>query len=209
MTFSKKLLSTGVALIALPILASCAQETAQAPADAPTTQVSPGTTGPDVAVSPSGTTGGATSGTSSTANSDVVSVVANDPSLSTLATAITAAGLGENLKGSGPYTIFAPSDQAFAALPAEARQELLLPENRDELRQLLSYHVVSGNLTSDQLRSGQVQSLEGEPLNVSVDQANAQVRVNNATVSQADIPASNGVIHVVDQVILPPNVSLK
>jgi uncharacterized surface protein with fasciclin (FAS1) repeats len=202
MAINQKLLSAGIALIVLPILASCAQETAQTPAEAPVAQTSPDvTTAPSTEISP-------IPSTTATTATDVVSVVANDPSLSTLKTAITATGLGEELKGAGPYTIFAPSDQAFAALPESTRQELLLPENRDELRQLLSYHVVAGELTSDQLSSGPVQSLEGEPLNVSVNQPDAQVRVNNATVSQADIPASNGVIHVVDQVILPPNLSL-
>lgn len=204
MMFTKKMFATGIAVIALPILASCAQETAQAPAEAPSAQVSPGVASPNVVTPPDSTAGT----TGSTTTNDLVSVVANDPSLNTLETAITATGLGEDLKRSGPYTLFAPSDQAFAALPAETRQELLLPENRDELRQLLTYHVVAGDLTSDQLQSGPVQSLEGEPLNVSVDQPNAQVRINNATVSQADIPASNGVVHVVDQVILPPNLSL-
>lgn len=201
---SKKFIGMGAALMILPILAACEQHTAEAPVESPATQVSPGVTAsPGVAASPT------ESPVTTASNSDVVSVVANDPSLSTLATAITATGLASNLQSGGPYTIFAPSDQAFAALPEAARQELLLPENRDELRQLLSYHVVQGQLTSDQLRSGQVQSLEGTPLNISVnEQPSTQVQVNNATVSRPDILATNGVIHVVDQVILPSNVSL-
>jgi uncharacterized surface protein with fasciclin (FAS1) repeats len=196
--FNQTCLRAGIALIALPIVAACAPETAQTPVETPATQPSPITPSPDT-----------TAPTTTTDTNDVVGVITNNPSLSTLTTAITAAGLTEDLAGNGPYTIFAPSDQAFAALPVENQQQLLQPENQDALRQLLTYHVVADELTSDQLSTGQVSSLEGTPLNVSVDQANAQVQINNAVVTQADIPASNGVVHIVDQVILPPNVSLE
>jgi uncharacterized surface protein with fasciclin (FAS1) repeats len=105
----------------------------------------------------------------------------------------------------GPYTVFAPSNEAFAALPAETRQRLLQPENRQQLAQILFYHVVPGQVNADQLQSGEVKTVEGANVNVQVDQTANQVRVNDATVTQADIPASNGVVHIVDRVILPPN----
>lgn len=104
--------------------------------------------------------------------------------------------------------MFAPSDQAFAAIPQATRQRLLQPENRETLRQVLTYHFVPGNLTANQIQSGEVKSLANNPVNIQVDQATKQVRVNNARVTQPDIQASNGVIHVVDQVILPPNLNL-
>jgi len=104
--------------------------------------------------------------------------------------------------------LFAPSDQAFAAIPQATRQRLLQPENRETLRQVLTYHFVPGNLTANQIQSGEVKSLANNPVNIQVDQATKQVRVNNARVTQPDIQASNGVIHVVDQVILPPNLNL-
>jgi uncharacterized surface protein with fasciclin (FAS1) repeats len=200
-SLSTKFLGTAATLLLLAGVTACDQQTAQVPANAPTTQTSPGAT-----IAPNTTT---TAPTTAASTTDVVSVVANNPSLSTLATAITDTGLGTNLQSGGPFTIFAPSDQAFAALPEATRQELLQPENRDDLRELLSYHVVQGELRSNQLSSSQVPSLEGTPLNVDVNQANSQVRINNATVTQADIPAANGVIHIIDQVILPPNVSMR
>jgi len=103
------------------------------------------------------------------------------------------------------FTVFAPTNEAFDTLPAQTRERLLQPENRQKLAQILFYHVVPGQITANQLASGEVKTVEGANVNVQVDQAANQVRVNEATVVQADIPASNGVIHIVDRVILPPN----
>lgn len=121
----------------------------------------------------------------------------------TLAKAIKAAGLDKTLAEKGPYTIFAPTDKAFAALPPGAVEQLLEPQNKDILVQLLKYHVVPGAVTSSQIQPGQVETLAGKAVTVKRN-SDGIVTINNAKVSQADIQASNGVIHAVDQVILPP-----
>jgi uncharacterized surface protein with fasciclin (FAS1) repeats len=112
--------------------------------------------------------------------------------------------LTETLSGKGPFTVFAPTDAAFAALPQDALQELLKPENKDILVKILSYHVVPGNVTSSDLKSGEVKTVEGGAVNVQVDAAKGVV-VNDAKVVQPDIKASNGVIHAIDKVMLPPD----
>lgn len=131
--------------------------------------------------------------------------LAQQGQLQTLAKAVQAAGLNDKLAQPGPYTIFAPSDAAFAALPKTTLDNLLQAQNRQKLVQLLSYHVVPGSLTASQLTSGQVKTLEGSPVTVKVDRAANSITVNGARVTQADIPASNGIIHIVDGVILPAN----
>lgn len=134
---------------------------------------------------------------------NLVDQAASNNQFQTLAKAIKAAGLESALAQKGPYTLFAPTDKAFAALPPGALEQLLQPENKDILVQLLSYHVVPGSVTSSQIKSGQVETLAGKP--VTIKRSNdGTVSVNNAKVTQADIQASNGVIHAVDQVILPP-----
>jgi uncharacterized surface protein with fasciclin (FAS1) repeats len=138
----------------------------------------------------------------------VVDVVQANPSLTTLASVIDETDANEVLELQGPYTVFAPSDAAFNALPAETRQRLLQPENRQQLAQILFYHVVPGQVNANQLQSGDVKTVEGANVNVQVDPSANQVRVNDATVTQADIPASNGVVHIVDRVILPPNFNI-
>ncbi|MBE9180498.1 fasciclin domain-containing protein [Oculatella sp. LEGE 06141] len=132
----------------------------------------------------------------------IVDIASTAGNFETLTAALTAAGLTDVLAGEGPYTVFAPTDAAFAALPEGTVEELLKPENREALIQVLTYHVVPGTVTSDQLSSGDVDTVEGSPVTVTVD--DDMVMVNEATVTQADIEASNGVIHVIDQVILPP-----
>jgi uncharacterized surface protein with fasciclin (FAS1) repeats len=133
----------------------------------------------------------------------IVDVAAANGSFGTLIAALTAAELDQVLQGEGPFTVFAPTDEAFAALPEGAVEELLLPENRDLLVQILSYHVVPGEFTSSELTSGEVQTVANEPVTIEVSADG--VTVNEVTVVQPDITASNGVIHVVDQVILPPS----
>ncbi|MBM0744469.1 fasciclin domain-containing protein [Phormidium sp. CLA17] len=133
----------------------------------------------------------------------IVDIAASNPNFSTLVAAVKAAGLVETLSGQTQLTVFAPTNEAFAALPKGTLKQLLKPENREALRKVLTYHVVAGALESTALRSGQVKSVEGSPVNVRV--MNNQVRVNDANVISADVKASNGVIHVIDRVILPPN----
>lgn len=131
---------------------------------------------------------------------DIVEVASNTIGFSTLTTAITQANIGSVLSGEGPLTVFAPTDEAFAALPSGALESLLLPDNRDLLVKVLYNHVSYGDMTSDQLAVGTVSTFDGR---VEVDITPTGVKVNDASVIQADIDASNGVIHVIDQVLLP------
>ena len=120
----------------------------------------------------------------------------------TLAAALTAAGLIETLKGEGPFTVFAPTDAAFAALPAGTVEELLKPENKDKLIAILTYHVVPGAVMSTDLTEGMMATtVNGAQITITLD---GGAKVNGAVISTADIKASNGVIHVIDSVILPP-----
>lgn len=139
---------------------------------------------------------------SNPASSNLVDKAASSQNFQTLAKAIKAAGLEETLAGKGPYTVFAPTDAAFAELPPGILDQLLLPENKEILVALLKSHVVSGAVTSSQIQSGNVTTLAGAPVAIQRGE-DGTVTVNNAKVTQADIQASNGVIHAIDQVILP------
>jgi uncharacterized surface protein with fasciclin (FAS1) repeats len=133
----------------------------------------------------------------------IVEVAAGNPSFSTLVTAVKAAGLAETLSGKGPFTVFAPTNEAFAALPKGTLEKLLKPENQDLLKKVLTYHVVSGDLMAKDLQSGKVATVEGRLVAVQV--GHGTVKVNDAKVVKADVDAKNGVIHVIDRVLLPPN----
>lgn len=135
------------------------------------------------------------------AKKDIVDTAANAGTFETLLTAAEAAGLVDTLKGEGPFTVFAPSDEAFAALPAGTVEDLLKPENKEKLASILTYHVVSGEFMSTDLKDDMVKTtVQGGDLIVDLDDG---VKINDATVVTADIDASNGVIHVIDKVILP------
>ena len=138
---------------------------------------------------------------------DIVDIAAGDPNFSTLVAAVQAAGLVDTLKGPGPFTVFAPTNDAFAALPAGTVDTLLLPENKDQLVNILTYHVVPGQISAgDVLGTRQnVTTVQGGTLDVNgiVGKFGSGVKVNDANVIQADIFASNGVIHAIDKVLLP------
>jgi uncharacterized surface protein with fasciclin (FAS1) repeats len=138
-------------------------------------------------------------------NNDIVAVASTTDGFSTLVAAVTAAGLVETLQGEGPFTVFAPNDDAFAALPAGLLDKLLLPENKDALVAILTYHVVAGKVMSTDVAAGDVPSVEGSTIMLGTTNG---VQVNDATVILADVEASNGVIHVIDKVIVPPTVDL-
>ncbi|MBD2199898.1 MULTISPECIES: fasciclin domain-containing protein [Calothrix] len=140
-------------------------------------------------------------------STDIVGLAASSGSFTTLTSLLKTAGLTDILQQPGPYTVFAPTDQAFAALPAGTLQQLQLPENRETLIKLLRYHVVSGQLTSNQLSTGELNTIENQSVNVKVDTANNQIAVNDAQVIQANVQASNGVIHAINQVLIPPNLT--
>jgi uncharacterized surface protein with fasciclin (FAS1) repeats len=137
----------------------------------------------------------------------IVDVAVGNPDFSTLVAAVTAAGLVETLSGEGPFTVFAPTNDAFAALPAGLVDKLLLPENKDVLTQILTYHVVSGKVMSTDVAAGDVASVEGSPITITVDGGTVMLN-GSATVTAVDVEASNGVIHVIDAVILPPGLDV-
>jgi uncharacterized surface protein with fasciclin (FAS1) repeats len=132
----------------------------------------------------------------------VVDIAVGSPDHTTLVAAVTAAGLVETLSGTGPFTIFAPTNAAFAALPAGTVENLLKPENKETLTGILTYHVVAGNVMAADLTDGQiVKTLNGQDLKVSIK--DGKVMINGANVTAADLAGSNGVIHVVDSVLMP------
>ena len=135
----------------------------------------------------------------------IVEVASANPDFSTLVAAVSAAGLVETLSGEGPFTVFAPTNEAFAALPAGVLDALLLPENKDALVKILTYHVVPGTVLAADITDGDVATVEGQ--NVTLSTANG-VTVNGATVLTADVLADNGVIHVIDAVLVPADVDV-
>jgi uncharacterized surface protein with fasciclin (FAS1) repeats len=141
----------------------------------------------------------------------IVENAVNSPDHTTLVAAVKAAGLVDTLSGPGPFTVFAPTNEAFAKLPAGTVETLLKPENKDELTKILTYHVVSGRYTADQLmamaKAGQtLTTVEGEPLTVTVKHHAVYLtdaKGDVAKVTIANVYQSNGVIHVIDTVLMP------
>ncbi len=134
---------------------------------------------------------------------DIVDTAASAGQFETLVAAVKAAGLVETLKGDGPYTVFAPTDEAFAKLPAGTVDNLLKPENKDQLVAILTYHVVPGKVMSSDLTNKQLKAGTVEGSDLSINALSGGVSVDNAKVIQADIETSNGVIHVIDTVVIP------
>jgi len=133
---------------------------------------------------------------------DIVETAVAAGSFKTLAAALNAAGLVETLKGPGPFTVFAPTDEAFAKLPAGAVEDLLKPENKAKLVAVLTYHVVPGSVTASQVvKMTSAKTVQGQSVTISA--RDGKVKVDGANVVKADVMASNGVIHVIDSVILP------
>lgn len=137
------------------------------------------------------------------AKNTIVDVAVANGSFKTLTAALKAAGLVETLEGNGPFTVFAPTDAAFAKLPAGTVEMLLKPENKAALVRILTYHVVSGNVFSTDLKSGEVNTLEGSPVNVVTSREGFMI--NKSNVQAVNVKASNGVIHVIDTVLMPPS----
>lgn len=132
---------------------------------------------------------------------DIVDTALSSGKFSTLAAALGAAGLIETLKGKGPFTVFAPTDEAFAKIPPETLSELLRPENRKKLTAILTYHVIAGKvLAKDVVNLKTARTVQGQELTID---ASDGVRINDATLITADVEATNGVIHVIDSVLLP------
>ena len=133
--------------------------------------------------------------------SDIVAVASGNGSFNTLVAAVKAAGLVETLQGPGPFTVFAPTDEAFAKLPKGTVEDLLKPENKEKLVAILTYHVVSGKVMAADVKTMKAKTVNGQSLDVKV--ADGAVTVDKAKVVKTDVLASNGVIHVIDTVVLP------
>jgi len=136
----------------------------------------------------------------------ITDIVAGNEDFSTLLAAVEAADLGETLAGEGPFTVFAPTNDAFAALPEGTLDSLLEPENKDQLASILTYHVVSGTVMAADVESGEVTTVNGAPFTIEVADEGVSItdgQGNTANVVTTDIVASNGVIHVIDAVLLP------
>ncbi len=132
----------------------------------------------------------------------IVDVAAGNKSFTTLVKALKAADLVDTLSGVGPYTVFAPTNEAFNKLPKGTLTKLLKPENKAQLQKILTYHVVPGEVTSKMLKAGKVATVAGSDVTVKISGKN--VTINNAKVTKADIKTSNGIIHVIDTVLMPP-----
>jgi uncharacterized surface protein with fasciclin (FAS1) repeats len=137
---------------------------------------------------------------STPAPATVAETAARTPQLSTLTKLIADAGLTDTLKGSGPFTVFAPSDEAFKAVPAKTMAELAA--NKELLRSVLTYHVVAGKVMAAEVKTGNLKSVQGA--NLGVAKAGDFVTVEDAVVTQADVGATNGVVHIIDKVMMPP-----
>ena len=139
-----------------------------------------------------------------TCDKTVVENAVNNESFSTLVAAVKAAGLVETLSGSGPFTVFAPTNAAFEKLPAGTVEKLLKPENKDQLVKVLTYHVVPGKvMAKDVVKLNKAKTVEGSEVTIAVN--GGAVTIDNAKVIKTDVNSSNGVIHVIDTVILPKN----
>lgn len=196
MTNAKK--TTAVLLTAgALLLAACSDDANDA---ATTTEAPVSTEAPASTEAPTATTA------EDPALGDIVDVAVANGSFTTLVAALEAAGLVETLKGDGPFTVFAPTDDAFAALPEGVLEKLLLPENVEVLRSILTYHVLAELIPSNRVRLVPVATVQGEDIEVAV--ASVAVTVNGANVVAADVVAGNGVIHAIDAVILPPTLDL-
>jgi uncharacterized surface protein with fasciclin (FAS1) repeats len=135
----------------------------------------------------------------------IVEVAQGNEDFSTLVQAVVAAGLAETLSGEGPFTVFAPTNAAFEALPAGLLEKLLLPENKETLVKILTYHVVGAKVMAADVAAGEVATVEGSSFTISTE---GGVKVDAANVTTTDLPASNGVIHVIDAVLVPPTVDV-
>lgn len=206
-SFSKrsanKFAGIAAALLILPVAVSCGTDTvadadqditAELPAEGldgeVTGEVAPDTMPEDTATAAEG-------------GESIVDVASANGSFDTLVAAVQAAGLEETLDGEGPYTVFAPTDEAFASLPEGTVEKLVKPENQEALGQILAYHVVAGAVPSADIEAGTIGTVEGSEVEVAVDAAGVIVN-GESNVVQPDVVADNGVIHVVDTVLLPP-----
>jgi uncharacterized surface protein with fasciclin (FAS1) repeats len=180
------------ALAALPVLAFSAAACGDDEED-----------GAGTAATPAATATPEAAATAEAAEQDIVALAQGTPELSTLVDAVTAADLGATLQEDGPYTVFAPTNDAFTAVGQDTLDQLLAPAGKDQLTSVLTYHVVPGETLAADLQDGQrLETVQGEQLRVRI--RGDEVQVGDATVTQPDVDAANGVVHVIDGVLLPP-----
>jgi uncharacterized surface protein with fasciclin (FAS1) repeats len=174
------------------------------PQDAPQVAVAP--QGAPAAAAPAAPQGApAAAAPAAQAAGDIVAVASSNPEFTTLVSALQAAGLVDTLQGPGPFTVFAPTNAAFAKIPKATLDAILA--DKATLTKILTYHVLPAKVTASQISNGQqATTVEGQPITLTV--SGSTVKVNDATVVQADVAASNGVIHVIDTVLLPPDAAL-
>jgi uncharacterized surface protein with fasciclin (FAS1) repeats len=167
------------------------------------------TSGTTTTEAPATTDAPATTG--AMADETIVEIAASNPDFSTLVSAVQAAGLAETLSGEGPFTVFAPTNEAFAKIPAATLQSLLEPANQETLTKILTYHVVAGQVMAADVQPGEVVTVEGQPFTIEVDGTDVFIvdgKGGRAQVVTTDIEASNGVIHVIDTVLIPADVTV-
>jgi uncharacterized surface protein with fasciclin (FAS1) repeats len=186
-----KIAVAAVAALAALTLAACGSSTSTTATSAPAAATTPAASTP-AASTP------AAAGT-------IVDVAAANPDFTTLVAAVKAAGLDETLSGPGPFTVFAPTNEAFAALPAGLVDKLLKPENKAVLAKILTYHVLASTVMAADVKDGKVATVEGGTITIDTMSG---VKVNDAKVTATDIAASNGVIHVIDTVLVPADVDV-
>ncbi|MEM1033725.1 MAG: fasciclin domain-containing protein [Myxococcota bacterium] len=148
--------------------------------------------------------GDAMDGGDTAATKDIVDTAIDAGSFTTLVKAVQAAELVDTLKGDGPFTVFAPTDDAFAAVDPATLESLLLPENKEKLAKILTFHVVPGKVMAADVTTMEADTAAGSKLQITVEDGNVMVGKEMAKVTQADIVTSNGVIHVIDKVVMPP-----
>ncbi|MEL6488806.1 MAG: fasciclin domain-containing protein [Cyanobacteria bacterium J06634_6] len=198
-----KLAGVAAALMILPVAVSCTSEpTADTEADV--TSELPEPIEGDITAEAEAPT---EDPTDIAAGESIVDVASADGSFDTLVAALQAAGMEETLDSEGPYTVFAPTDEAFAALPEGTVEKLVKPENQEALSEILAYHVVAGAVASNEIEPGAVSTVEGSNMELAVDPSGVSIN-GEASVVQPDVTAENGIIHVVDTVLVPPTVDL-
>ncbi|MDZ8186599.1 MAG: fasciclin domain-containing protein [Nostoc sp. ChiSLP02] len=196
-----------ISISSLVSLSACAEPVTQTPtATVPSISQTPLTTVPPIVGVPTIIPSPVTQTPPPTQNlAELAKTAAAQGQFQTLIKVVGIAGVNEQLTAPGPYTIFAPTDAAFSALPQVTLDKLLQPANKQQLVRLLAYHVIPGQINSQELTSGELKTVEGTPVKITVDRNTKTISVNNAKVTQPDIPATNGIVHVVDRVLLPPN----
>lgn len=198
----KKFAGVAAALMVLPVAVACGSDTV-ADTDADITSELPPAESIEGGVTPDALPEETTATEVGEAGDSIVDVASANGSFDTLVAAVQAAGLDETLSAEGPYTVFAPTDEAFASLPEGTIEKLVKPENQEALGQILAYHVVAGAVPSEEIEEGSIGTVEGSDVEVAVDATGVIVN-GEANVVQPDVVADNGVIHVVDTVLLPP-----